>query len=284
MKNVAIVYCGGISIAKDKQETMEHAYNIPTVLIDGEEVLLVNVDIEPAAFYQTLREGKRYTTSLPRLDMLEDLFNKLLKEYNEVVYITMSSELSGTYQSGVLMAQEIDARRIKVFDSLSAVEGGELFVATAHKMSVEGSSAEKILDHLETIRSNYRVYFRVQDIDYLVKGGRIGKAVGSVANFLNIQPILTVNSDGMIDTYAKVRNSKKLMKKIFAAIDDFEIGDNTEFTIIHSYEETNMETVNKAKEVLAEKYPGVKINISFLSPIIGTHIGFDILGICVTNF
>jgi DegV family protein with EDD domain len=282
MKNVAIVYCGGLSVAQDKIEAYEHIYNIPTVLIDGEEVLLVNVDIKADEFYEQLKQGKMFRTSLPRLDMLEKLFRKLLKEYKEVVYITMSSALSGTHQSGVLMAQEIDPRRIKVFDSLSAVEGGELFIATAHQMSIEGYSAEKIMDHLETIRGNYKIYFKVEDIDYLVKGGRIGKAVGSVANFLKIQPILTISEDGFIDSYAKVRNTKKMMKKMFAVIDDFNITDKTEFTIIHSYED--LDYIEGVRADLATSYPSIKINVSPLSPIIGTHVGRNVLGISVINY
>ncbi len=280
--NVAVVYCGGLAVSQDRKDNLEHIYNIPTVLIDGEETLLVNVDIEPYQFYDNLRAGKMYRTSLPRLDMLEKLFKKLLKEYQEIVYITLSSQLSGTFQSGVLMAQEIDARRIKVFDSLAAVEAGEIYIDTAHKMSVEGASAEKIVDHLATLRDKYRVYFRVEDIDFLVKGGRIGKAVGSVANFLKIQPILTINSEGLIDSYAKVRNSKKMMKKIFSVIDEFDITDNTEFTVIHSYKDLTV--VNEAIAILEKTYPNIKINLSYLSPIIGAHIGYDILGICVTNF
>jgi len=281
MKNVAIIYCGGISISEETK-ALEGVYNISTVLIDGEEVKLINEDITSEEFYNELRQGKRFKTSLPKLDMLEELFERLLKEYNEIIYITLSSELSGTFQSGVLLANEVSETRIKVFDSLTAIEGGELFVHSAQKLSQEGKNADEILKELETKRDKSIIYFKVDDIDYLVKGGRIGKAAGSVANFLSIKPVLTLNPNGFIDTFAKVRNSKKLEKKLIEVFDNFNINENSVFTIVHSYEDLTV--ANKFKEKLEERFPQATYRINYLSPIIGTHVGCNVIGICATNY
>lgn len=173
----------------------------------GEEEYIDGVDITPHQFYEKLVESDVLpTTSQPSPAEFEAAFASALEEAGEVVAITISSALSGTYQSAVIAAETF-GDRVRVVDSLSASIGEQVIVRRAAQLAAEGLSAAELAGHIEAERGDVCVLALLDTLEYLKRGGRISAAAAFAGGVLAIKPVITLR-DGAVVMAGKARGSK----------------------------------------------------------------------------
>lgn len=191
-----------------------------TYLVEGEPVHY-NGDIEAfdaAAYYDGMRQGKRITTSLTNSQLFVDHFRPALEEGQDVVYVGLSSGVSGTLQSALLAAQELmdefPERRVRIVDSLGAGLGTGILTCRGADLRGEGKSADETADLLDQEKLKLCEYFTVEDLVYLKRTGRVSAATAALGNVLNIKPLLYGDYEGHIVSCAKCRGRKKAIDAI----------------------------------------------------------------------
>lgn len=187
---------------------------VPLAVRFGEQEFQDGVTITAEKFYEMLVQSKELpTTSQPTPAAFEDVFREAVEAGYEVVCITIASKLSGTYQSATIAAQEFPGK-VFVVDSRSAAIGSGILAEYALRLAEQGMGGEQILNELIGMRKRIRLYFMVDTLEYLKKGGRLNSTVALVGGLLNIKPILHVDETGEI----KMLTSARGMKKAFAAL------------------------------------------------------------------
>ena len=187
---------------------------VPLAVRFGDQEYLDGVTITPEIFYEKLVASQELpTTSQPTPAAFEDAFREAVEAGHEVVCITIASRLSGTYQSATIAAEEFPGK-VYVVDSRNASIGAGILTEYALGLAAQGMDAAQILEALIRKRKQIRLYFIVDTLEYLKKGGRLNAAVAVVGGLLNIKPVLTV-ADGEI----KVLGTARGMKKAYAMLD-----------------------------------------------------------------
>ena len=247
-----------------------------TVSIDGDDYK-DGVDITPTEFYARLENSiNAPKTSQVVPEQFIEAFQKILKEDDEILCITIGSTASGTCQSAILAKEEVDSDRISIIDSNALCMGTGYLVVLAAQMMEEGKTREQIVDALTPLTQNKIEHlFCVDTLEYLKKGGRIRASKALVAEILNIKPVLNVQ-DALTQTIGKVRGRKKIIPYYLTHIEntmDFEA--SPFLSVAHSIDEPfALEFI----EAFKEKYDWDKpIYISELGATIGTHAGPGVL-------
>ena len=256
----------------------ENQYNIPIVRINlyfGEESYKDGVDIKAPEFYARLREEKSLPqTSQPSLGYLNDFFSDLVDEgYEEVIVLSLSSQLSGTY-NGINNIKRMlaDKIRIVVFDTKTVCFNEGYMAYNAAKWLDEGISTDEIIKRLEYMRDNNAIYFCLNSLEYLVKNGRLSNAAGMIATMLKIKPLLKVQEEGKIVVEEKIRTLSKALQTVVDSV--YEKVNGKKHTLILHYTEYT-ETSLELKRLLKLKMPDSKVIEMPTTPVIGTHIGYD---------
>ena len=274
MGNIRIVTDSTADIPADVREK----YGITMVslkVLFGEETYRDAIDMTTDDFYARLKTSSIMpTTSQPSPAEFNDVYERLLAEDSTgpIISIHIASVLSGTYQSATIARSMIEAEdaNITVIDSKSASSGHGMLVVLAAKMAQDGASVEEILAAIEERRQYAEVFFLVDTLEYLQKGGRIGKAAALIGSLLNIKPILSLDEAGAVYSADKARGSKKAMSKIVellkAAYGDAPVG------LIVAKTDDPMNAKELETRVTAEL--NVKeIHYTAVGTVIGTHTG-----------
>jgi len=243
----------------------------------GTETYRDGVDLKAEDFYRRLEQNKTLpTTSAPAPGAFAEVYDKLAKETDEILTITISSKLSATYKAA-LDAKELmkGKARLEIIDSLSAMVGLGLIVISGAKAAKAGASLDEVID---VVRSSMgRVDFRLafDTLEYLRKGGRIGTAQAFLGSALKVNPILTIR-DGLTEGVTRVRCRAKAIDYLgdfvmnFPDVEEIAIEDAT--------------TPDEAKilaERLYSRFPHERIYWMKVGPVIGTHVGPHVLGVGV---
>lgn len=235
------------------------------------------------AFYNNMRNDVVYTTSLPNLADSRTALVKLLEEGNDLLYLGFDSAISGTCEStSALMdqlADEYPERKLIHIDTLAAAGGEGLLVYYASRMKQNGASLEEVSAWVADNLNKIDHWFTVEDLKYLLRGGRVSKASATVGSLLNIKPVLTVSTDGVLTPMEKVRGRKK---SLLALVNHFEethseIDDNFIVAIEHADCLADAEFV---RDQLAEKFGVKNFMIELLDPVIGAHTGPGLVVVC----
>ncbi len=243
----------------------------------GTETYRDGVDLKAEDFYRKLEQSKNLpTTSAPAPGTFAEVYDKLAKETDEILAITISSKLSATYKAAVDGKELMKSQaRLEVIDSLSAMVGLGLIVIAAAKAAKAGASLNEVI---EVVRSSMgRVDFRLafDTLEYLRKGGRIGTAQAFLGSALKLNPILTIK-DGVTEGVIRVRSRAKAIDYLgdfvmsFPDVEEVAIEDAT--------------TPDEAKilaERLYSKFPRERIYWMKVGPVIGTHVGPHVIGVGV---
>lgn len=172
------------------------------------------INIKPAEIYRRLKE-EMPSTSLPSVQRIENILCNLEAEgYTHIICITISSELSGTWNSIRLTLENHPNLTSYVYDSKTLTMAEGALVLSTAKLIEEGKSFEEIIEVLPKLRTKVHTYFIVDTLEYLKKGGRIGKVAGTIGELLNLKPLITVGDDGVYHTYAKIRGKKQAISKL----------------------------------------------------------------------
>ena len=218
-------------------------------------------------------------TSLPSTEDLENLLVSLEEEgYTHVIAVTISSGLSGTFNSIRLTLEDHPKLISHVFDTkiLAMPEG--LVAYEVATLVQEGKSFEEIVEALPTIRKNITGYFTISTLEYLIKGGRIGKVAGTIGDILNLKPIVSVDKDGVYYTVCKARGRKQSMTKLTGILKEALAESPCKVWVLHGG------VLDEAKSFL-ETLKGldniISLDISQISPALGVHGGPGLLGLAI---
>jgi DegV family protein with EDD domain len=272
MANIRIV----TDSTADIPESIRKEYGIEMVPLKvhfGSETYYDAVTIQSEQFYEKLAASPSLpTTSQPSpVDFLET-FKRLAEEPDtEIIAILLSSAFSGTYQSAVLAKSLMDENvSLEIIDSKSASYGFGMLVVEAAKAAREGKSKDEVLELIARLRRETRLFFLVDTLEYLQKGGRIGKAAALFGSLLNIKPILTIDDDGQVAPVDKVRGQKKAMARIVDML-KADFGDREVLvTVAHA---NAMETAQEFSAQLQDQLKIKTLNYTSIGPVIGTHAG-----------
>lgn len=231
-------------------------------------------------FYQRLATTRDFpTTSQPSAGEFKETYQKILAQYPdaEILVLTISHKLSGTYNSARSAAEQLPAAKIEVFDSRSAAMGLGLMVMTAAKMALEDQPITAIKSRLEQMRRETSIVLVVDNLEYLRRGGRIGAATAFLGTLLNTKPILAV-VDGEVQPLDRVRTKKKAMNRLFTELDQklaypeqpIQAG------VMHVAAESEAQAL---AEMIQSRFNITYFFISELGPVVGAHVGPGTLGV-----
>ena len=251
-------------------------------ILMGEDTLEDYVDITADEFYTRLNKDKNLvpSSSMPSIGEFLDLLEKLEKQgYEEVLTITISSELSGTY--GILKAAIENnyegSMKVYVLDSRNAAISEGYIDLEALRLFKEGKSFEETIEFLELLRINRKQYFMVDNLRLFVANGRLSGAAGFLGSMMKIKPILEVNDEGKIVPFEKIRTTRKaLTKMVEYVIEDCKKLDD--FVVTYDTSD-NIEGLEYIKQRMEIEFPGYKYYEAPITPVIGCHTGVGTVGI-----
>ena len=232
-------------------------------------------------YYEKLRNKIPTQTSQITPYHYTAVFEPYVKEKQAILYISLSSGLSNTYESARMAAETLrdtyDQVEIEVVDSLGATGGMGLLAEAACRNRDKGMTLQENASWLREHAGQVNYWFKVEDLMYLKRGGRISAATAIMGTALNIKPILTIKGDGRLDTIAKKRGNKQAYRYM---IDQFESTyDPSLSTTAYICCADCRDEAEVLKEMVLEKHPEMTIRITMLSPIIGAHTGPDMLSL-----
>lgn len=257
---------------------------LPMPFYIEDECYYEEVSITREAFFEQLNSGKKISTSQPSPEAVMNLWRNGLKEYETIIYIPMSSGLSGSCNTAKVLAEESEfAGRVLVVDNGRISTPLHRSILDALEMIEEGLCAESIKAILEESKGLMSIYLGVETLDFLKKGGRITPATAAIGSMLNIKPVLKLDV-GVLETYKKCRGMKKARRDMLEAMQhDFE-------TVFREYYErgdiyllaassADEETTQGWIEEIRAFFPGMEIQCDKLSLGISCHTGEGALGV-----
>lgn len=224
-------------------------------------------------FFRRFEKSQNFPkTSQPPVGEFVKCYEKAFERGDELIVITFSSKLSGTYSSAKLAADMFEDKKITVIDSKTAVGNYRAIVDKAINMSQDGSNAKEILKAIESIQNNMNISLTVESLEYLKRGGRLSNVQAIIGSLLNIKPIISL-IDGELIATDKVRGKKKALELMFSKIPT----DVKEISIEHV---EYIEEAERIQDILANKFQNAKISVHEIGPVVGSHIGPKAIGIC----
>lgn len=238
------------------------------------------VDLSYEEFYDRLKEASQLpTTSQPSAGEFHEVFEELTAAGHEIVVITISSRLSGTWNSAMAAKDMIPEAEISVVDSLSTAIGLQLMVQAAVEAVDSGASRQQVVDRLEEVRDKILVLFVVDTLEYLAKGGRIGNAKAFLGTLLKVKPILVLQ-DGAIEPCEQVRSKSKAKARMLEIASEHLDGKASEAKVAITQALVPEEAAALAQQ-LQEMLGCPEPSIRPVGPVIGTHTGPGVIGVAV---
>lgn len=253
------------------------------VQIDGTEYEDLKT-IQPKQVYDAIRAGNLPKTSQASPAGFKEVFTELAQNKQDGIYIAFSSELSGTYQTAVMIADQVREEypdlSLTIVDSKCASLGYGLVVMEAARMAKENFSKEDILKDVEFRSQHMEHLFSVDDLDHLAKGGRVSKASAFVGGLLNIKPLLNVE-DGKLVPIEKLRGKKKLHRRIIELMK--ERGKGFESQVVGISNADDEETAAEMKDMIIQELNPKDVVITSIGAAVGSHVGPGALAIFFLN-
>ena len=284
MKKIAVVADSNSGYTPEEAKAAG-VHFIPMPFYIDEKEYFEGVNLSHEEFFDFLAKDADVSTSQPSPGSMLSLWDELLKSYDEIIYLPMSSGLSGTCQTATMLAQDYDGR-VYVVDNQRISVPLKHCVQDALTMAEMGKSAKEIKDYLERTKFDSVVYITVDTLKYLKKGGRVTPAAAALGTLLKIKPVLQIRGE-KLDSYAKARTMNQAKKLMIDAlrkdIDELFDGNLSEvhLDIAHT---KNDAVAQEMKTLLEEAFPGCgEITIDPLSLSISCHIGEGALGIACSR-
>mgnify|MGYP002671845648 FL=1 len=284
MKKVAIVSDSNSGITQSEAKELGVAILPMPFFING-ETLYEDIDLTQDEFYQKLKEDVEISTSMPLVGNVTDLWDELLKEYDEIVYIPMSSGLSSSCETAYMLSQEYDGK-VQVVNNQRISVTQRQSVMDAKALAKKGKTAAEIKEILERDKMESSIYIMVDTLYYLKKGGRITPAAAALGTLLKLKPVLQIQGE-KLDAFAKARTVKQAknimieaMKNDFANRFHDEKGEHIHLEMAYTH---NLEDAEAFKKEVQETFPGIDITMNPLSLSISCHIGPGSLAIACSK-
>ena len=261
--------------------TQEHDVQVLglTIQLDGQTYETVGPDkLTSEQLLAKMESGSKPTTSQINVGQFEDVFRQYAREGTAVLYVAFASALSGTYQSAVMaremVLEDYPEAIITILDTKAASMGEGLLVMKAVEARAAGQSLEQTADLLQSLVPRVKTYFLVDDLNHLMRGGRISKAAALMGSLVNIKPIIAVTADGSLDSVAKVRGKKKAQAEVVGMT----LETISESLVVIAYA-GEKEVAENVKEQLLASGQVTEVLILPLGPVISTHTGPGTLGL-----
>ena len=254
-------------------------YLLPMPVLVDEQVYAEGLDIRNPQLYDAMKQHKRISTSQPAPGQVLDLWDRILADgYDQLVYIPMSSGLSGSCQSAALFAQDYDSR-VQVVDNHRISVTQKESVISALRLVEQGYDAGQIRDFLEKHAYDASIYITVDSMEYLKKGGRVTPAAATLATVLNLKPVLTIQGD-KLDAFAKVRGMKLAESKMIEAIhqdraERFKDVPESRLLIETAGTLENGELAEHWRQQVQAEFPFAKVSYANLPCSIACHLGMN---------
>ncbi len=253
---------------------------LPLRIIYKDREYIDRVTITPKEVYDNFAR-EIPSTSLPSMKDMEDMYLNLEEEgYTQAIAVVISAGISGTYNTLRLVSQNHPSIETYVFDSKSLTIGEAAIVEECGEMILCKKSFDQIVTALPEIQSRITVYYAVDTLKYLTKGGRVGKVSGAIGEILNIKPIISINKEGVYYTYAKTKGKRKAISKLVDIAREALKINPCKIWVMHggAYEE-----VSKFYDTIA-KLPNItRLSFGEISPVAGVHTGPGLLGIIIVK-
>ena len=281
MKRIAIITDSNSGITQEESNSIGIFVLAMPFMIDGADYF-EGINLTNDEFYAMQESGADISTSQPSIADVMDIWDKALKDYDEIVHIPMSSALSSSFETALMLSRDYNGK-VQVVDNqrISVTQKSSVFQAT--ELVKAGKTAVKIKDILEKTKSDSSIYVTLDTLKYLKKGGRITPTAAALGEFLKIKPVLQIHG-GKLDAFAKARTKKQAKKIMMSAIKDditkrFNMPENGEgMNFFMAYSGDDTEIKNFLSEV-QEVYPNHTFMVNPLSLSVGCHIGMGAIAI-----
>lgn len=238
----------------------------------GDKTLYEDIDLSQEEFYQMLSEKTDIHTSMPLVGNVTDTWDELLKEYDEIVHIPMSSGLSGSCETAMMLSQDYDGK-VQVVNNQRISVTQRQSVLDALALAKQGRTASEIKTILERDKFESSIYIMVDTLYYLKKGGRITPAAAALGTLLKLKPVLQIQGE-KLDAFAKVRGWKQAKKTMLDAMekDMLHRFQNQKIHLEAAYTCSDEEAA-KWKEEIEDRFPTCEVYMARLSLSVACHIG-----------
>lgn len=284
MNKIAIVTDSNSGITQKMAKEMG-VYVLPMPFFINGELFLEDISLSQEEFYKCLVEDADISTSQPSPKDLTDLWDQILKEYDEIVHIPMSSGLSASCQTAAAMAQEYDGK-VQVIDNQRISVTQKQSVRDAQKLIEQGKNAVQIKEILEERKLDASIYITLETLKYLKRGGRITPAAAAIGTILNLKPVLQIQGE-KLDAYSKARGKnrakaimidaakKDLSERFAQAVKDGKMKIMAAYT-------GNAEEAMEWKKLLEDEFDA-EVEMDPLSLSVACHIGYGALAVALAE-
>jgi DegV family protein with EDD domain len=258
---------------------------LPMPFYIDEKMFYEDIDLTQEQFYEKLQSDCEIKTSMPLVGNVTDTWDELLKEYDEIVYIPMSSGLSSSCETAIMLSEDYDGK-VKVVNNQRISVTQRQSVLDAKMLADQGKSAAEIHKILEDAKFDSSIYIMLDTLYYLKKGGRITPAAAALGTFLKLKPVLQIQGE-KLDAFAKARTAKQgksimleTMKRDFAERFHSPDGKEMNLEIAYTYDR---EAAEEFKKEVQEVFPNNEIVVNPLSLSVSCHIGPGALAIACSK-
>ncbi len=285
MSKVAVVTDSNSGISQELADKMGISVLPMPFTIDGKEYF-EGISLTQEEFYEYLKKDADIATSQPSPESVLNLWKELLKEYDEVLHIPMSSGLSGSCQTAIALADDFDGR-VQVVNNHRISITQRRSVEDAVRLAEEGKSAREIRAILEETKLESSIYITVATLKYLKKGGRITPAVAAIGTMLRLKPVLTIQGE-RLDSFSKARTMRQARQTMIDAIkNDIEKrfgGLGARGVYLDIAHTNNYEEAEDFKAEVEAAFPGYQVGfVDALSLSVSCHIGDGALALAATK-
>lgn len=284
MSRVAIMTDSNSGITQAEAKEMGITV-IPMPFYIDEKMFYEDIDLTQEQFYEKLKSDCEIKTSMPLVGNVTDTWDELLKEYDEIVYIPMSSGLSSSCATAIMLSEDYDGK-VQVIDNQRISVTQRQSVLDSMELAADGKSAAEIKQILMDAKFDSSIYIMLDTLYYLKKGGRITPAAAALGTLLKLKPVLQIQGE-KLDAFAKARTSKQgknimieTMKKDFAERFHDPDGRNMHLEIAYTYDRDAAEAF---KAEVQEAFPDNEIVMNPLSLSVSCHIGPGALAIACSK-
>ncbi len=249
---------------------------LPAKIIYPEEEYADGVDIQPDEVYHRMPD-EIPTTAMPTRHEISEAFEQICREgFTHVLALHISSGLSGTVESVKMVARDFENLKIYVMDTKTLSMGTGWIVLDAARNIADGLSFERVVESLQRIQSKVEVYYIIETLEYLRRGGRIGRVAGMLGQFLHLKPVISVDREGNYFTYCKARGRLKSIDKLVEIVENKVKEKQIKLAVLNGGASQEFEKLVERLRQL----PNIKeLVTSDISPALGVHTGPGLLGV-----
>lgn len=284
MSKIAVVTDSNSGITQEQGKALG-VYVVSMPFMINEETFYEDVTLTRELFYQRLGENANISTSQPSLETIMTLWDELLKEYDEIVHIPMSSGLSGSCETAHMLSQDYEGK-VQVVDNQRISVTQRQSVLDAMKLAEQGKNAAEIKEIMEADKFNSSIYITLDTLTYLKRGGRITPAAAALGTILRLKPVLQIQGE-KLDAFAKARTMTQAKGIMMSAIkNDIENrfgGMDKDGIYLQVAHTNNLDAATELVKELEEEFPGFPVYADHLSLSIACHLGPGTLAIACTK-